>query len=90
MFFLKHELPLIIMNLWPLHGNSCKIFSNNYRECPFQGAIIRGFLELRLTTSGYGLKGQTAHSPGQRPGNIRRHQLRPARAKAHTQVNAIA
>ena len=23
MFFLKHELPLIIMNLWSLHGNSC-------------------------------------------------------------------
>ena len=21
--FLKHELPLIIMNLWSLHGNSC-------------------------------------------------------------------
>ena len=52
--------------------------------------IIRGKLELKLTTSGYGLKGQTAQSPGQRSGNIRRHQFRPARAKAHPQVNAIA
>ena len=81
MIFLKHELPLIIMNLWSLHGNSCSIY-NNYHECPLQGAIFRAYLELRLTTSGYGLKGQSAHSPGQRPGNIRRHQLRPARAKA--------
>ena len=36
--FQKHELSLIDMNLWSLHGNSCLIFNNDYHECaPFRG-----------------------------------------------------
>ena len=39
---LKHELSLIIMNLWSLHGNSCLIFNNDYHECaPFRGNYLR-------------------------------------------------
>ena len=35
---LKHELSLIVMNLWSLHGNSCLILNNDYHECaPFRG-----------------------------------------------------
>ena len=56
---------------------------------PLHGTF-KGYLELKLTTSVYGLKGQSAHSPGQRPEDVRSQQSRPARAQAHPQVNAIA
>ena len=35
--FFKHELSLIVMNLWSLHGNSCLIFNN--------GGFINTFIE---------------------------------------------
>lgn len=39
----KHKLPLIVMDLCLLHGNSCKKTDNDYHECPFR-AIFSGYL----------------------------------------------
>ena len=36
----KHELSLIVMNLWSLHGNSCSKIDNDYPECPLQGGQL--------------------------------------------------